>query len=75
MTADLVRRAVIGIAIATHLQNYGLMMTKSLGTPQRASGLFCLAPTAIDDLNCRYHGLAHAISGARRAHPGSYCGP
>jgi len=75
MTADLVRRAVIGIANATDLQNYGLMMTKSIGQPQRASGLFCLAPAAIDDLNRRYHGLADAIGGARNAHAGSYCEP
>jgi Protein of unknown function (DUF3800) len=75
MTASLVKRAVIGIANATDLQNYGLMMTKSLGKPQRACGLFCLAPATIDDLNRRYHGLTDAISGARGAHPGSYCEP
>jgi hypothetical protein len=75
MTAELVRRAVIGIAIAENLQNYGLMMTKSIGKPSHASGLFLLAPAAIHALNRRYHGLADAISAVRCAHPGSYCEP
>jgi hypothetical protein len=75
MTAELVRRAVIGIANATNLQNYGLIMTKSIGKPERASGLVLLAPAGVDDLNRRYHGLADAISGARTTHPSSYCEP
>ena len=75
MTASLVRRAVTGIANAIDLQNYGLMMTKSIGKPQRACGLFCLAQAAIGDLNRRYHGLTDAIIGGRSALPGSYCEP
>jgi uncharacterized protein DUF3800 len=75
MTASLVRRSVMGIANAIDLQNYGLMMTKSIGKPQRACGLFCLAPAAVEDLNRRYHGLTDAIIGGRIALPGSYCEP
>ena len=48
MTATLVKRAVIGVANAIDLQNYGLMMTKSIGKSDRACGLFCLAPAAVE---------------------------
>ena len=75
MTASLVRRAVIGIANAVDLQNYGLMMTKSIGRSENACGLFCLAPAAVADLNRRYHGLTNAIIGGRSGLPGSYCEP
>lgn len=69
----IVRRAVMGIANAVDLQNYGFMMTKTIGKPLHASGMFCLAPAAIKDLERRYHGLAGAINAARGSLPGSYC--
>jgi hypothetical protein len=75
MKASLVKRAVIGVANTKDLQNYGLMMTKSIGKSERACGLFCLAPAAIDDFNRRYQGLTDAIIGGRSAVPGSYCEP
>jgi hypothetical protein len=75
MTASLVRRSVMGIANAADLQNYGLIMTKSIGKPQRACGLLCLAHAAGEDLNRRYHGLTDAIIGGRIAVPGSYREP
>jgi len=75
MTASLVRRAVIGIVTAKDLQNYGLMMTKAIGPPLKASGLFWLASVPISELERRYHGIADAINAARSAEPDSYCRP
>ena len=75
MTATLVRRAVIGVANAVNLQNYGFMMTKTVGQPLHACGMFCIAPAEIKELERRYHGLADAINGARGSLPGSYCVP
>jgi hypothetical protein len=75
MTATLVRRAVIGIADAVNLQNYGFMMTKTIGQPLHASGIFSIVPADIKDLERRYHGLADAIIGARQSLPSSYCVP
>jgi hypothetical protein len=73
MTASLVRRSVMGIVNAVDLQNYAFMMTKSIGKPLHACGIFCLAPADIKDLERRYHGLADAINAARGSLPGSYC--
>ena len=75
MTASLVRRSVMGIASAVDLQNYGFMMTKTIGKPLLACGIFCLAPAEINDLERRYHGLADAINAARSSLHGSYCKP
>jgi hypothetical protein len=75
MTASIVRRAVTGIVNAVDLQNYGFMMTKTIGKPLHACGLFCLAPAEIKDLERRYHGLADAINAARGSLPRSYCKP
>lgn len=75
ISATLVRRAVIGIANAVNLQNYGFMMTKAIGRPLYASGIFCIGPAEIRELERRYHGLADAINGARGSIPGSYCLP
>ena len=54
MTASLVRRSVMGIVNAVDLQNYGFMMTKTIGKPLHACGMFCLAPAEIKDLERRY---------------------
>lgn len=75
MTATLVRRAVMGIVNAVDLQNYGFMMTKTIGKPLHACGMFCLAPADIKDLERRYHGLADAINAARGSFPAFYCKP
>ena len=75
MTASLVRRSVMGIANAADLQNYGFMMTKTIGKPLHACGMFCLAPAEIKDLERRYHGIADAINAARSSFRGSYCKP
>ena len=75
MTASLVRRSVMGIANTVDLQNYGFMMTKTIGKPLHACGMFYLAPAEIKDLERRYHGLEDAINAARSARRGSYCKP
>jgi hypothetical protein len=75
MTASLVRRSVMGIVNAVDLQNYGFMMTKSIGKPLHACGMFCLAPAKIEDLERRYHGIADAINAARSSLRGSYRKP
>jgi hypothetical protein len=75
MTASLVRPSVMGIANAVDLQNYGFMMTKAIGKPLHACGMFCLAPAEIKDLERRDHGLADVINAARSSLRGSYCKP
>jgi hypothetical protein len=50
-------------------------MTKSIGKPLQARGIFCNGPADDKDLERRYHGLADAINGARGNFPGSYCLP
>jgi hypothetical protein len=67
--------AGIGIANPVNLQNYGFMMTKTIGQPLHACGMFCIAAAEIEELERRYHGLADAINGARGSLPGSYCVP
>lgn len=74
MTASLVRRSVVGVVNFIDLQNYGLMMTKTIGKTRHACGMFCLAPADIKDLERRYHGLADAINAARGPLPSS-CKP
>jgi len=75
LTASLVRRSVMGIVNAVDLQNYGFMMTKTIGMPLRACGMFCLAPAEIKDVERRYHGLVDAINAARGSLARSYCKP
>jgi hypothetical protein len=72
MTATLVRRAVVGLATAPNLKNYGLMMTKTIGNPLHASGMFSLCPHGIVDAERRYAGIVDAINGARAGNPKAY---
>jgi len=78
MVATLVRRAVMGqgktgIIDPANLHNYGIMMTKSIGKPLNACGIFFLAPVKIEEIHRRYYGLPEAIDAARGSLPGSYC--
>jgi hypothetical protein len=75
MLASLVRRAVVGLASAVSLQDYGFIMTRTIGQPLHACGLFSLAPGDQPDLERRYAGIADAINAARCSLPGSYCTP
>jgi hypothetical protein len=75
MTASLVRRAVVGLVTAVNLQNYGFMMTRTIGDPLHACGLFSLASGDIRDLERRYAGIVDAITAARTNLPRSYCKP
>jgi hypothetical protein len=75
MTAALVRRAVIGLASAVSLEDYGFIMTRTIGRPEDACGLFSLAPGDQRDLERRYAGLPDAIDTARASFPGSYSKP
>ncbi len=73
VTATLVRKAVIGLATAPNLRNYGFMLTRSIGKPYHAAGMFFLAPHAVGDIERRYKGIADAINAARDTIPTSYC--
>jgi hypothetical protein len=73
VTATLVRKAVIGLATAPNLQNYGLMLTRAIGEPPDAAGLFFLGPHEVSDVDRRYKGLADAIRAARASVATSYC--
>lgn len=75
MVASLVRRAVVGLAIPWHLENYGFMMTRTIGRPLHASGLFFLASPDRKDVERRYQGIADAINIARKVTPSSYALP
>lgn len=73
VTATLVRKAVIGLATVTNLENYGFMLTRTIGKPYHAAGMFFLAPHEIADIERRYKGIADAINAARLAIPTAYC--
>lgn len=73
VTASLIRRAVIGLATAPNLHNYGALLTRTIGKPLHATGIFFLAPHEIADTERRYKGLADAINAARATIPNSYC--
>lgn len=72
MAATIVRKAVLGNTDKNHLNNYGLAMTKSIGKPLDAIGLFNLDRASVEDLDRRYSALTTAISAARKARPQSY---
>ena len=67
MMATVVRRAVIGLATATSLQNYGFLMTKSIGQPLYASGLTFIVPSQSAEAERRYAGIADAIIAAKKS--------
>jgi hypothetical protein len=73
VTATLIRKAVIGLATPPNLQNYGLMLTRAIGKPYHAAGMFLLAPHDVADIERRYKGIADAINAARATIPTSYC--
>jgi hypothetical protein len=73
VTATLVRKAVIGLATAANLQNYGFMLTRTIGEPYHAAGMFFLAPHEVADIERRYKGIADAINAARTSIRTSYC--
>jgi hypothetical protein len=72
MAATIIRRAVIGLANSGNLRNYGFMMTRTIGNPFHACGLFSLALGDHRDLERRYAGIADAINGGRASLPRSY---
>ena len=73
VTATLVRKAVIGLATASNLQNYGFLLTRTIGMPYHAAGMFFLAPHDVADVERRYKGIVDAINAARATIPTSYC--
>ena len=73
VTATLVRKAVIGLATASNLQNYGFMLTRTIGKPYYAAGMFFLTPHEVADIERRYKGIADSIDAARATIPTSYC--
>jgi hypothetical protein len=73
VTATLIRRAVIELATAPNLQNYGFLLTRTIGKPVHAAGMFFLAPYDVADVERRYRGIADAINAARTNIPTSYC--
>lgn len=75
ITATVVRKAVIGLATSANLQNYGFLMTKSVGNPLHACGLTFLVPPNKADAERRYAGIVDAINGARRGCANSYSMP
>jgi hypothetical protein len=76
MTATLVRRAVVGLATAPNLKNYGFMITKTIGRdPLRASGICFLCPHDVLDAERRYSGIADSINGARAGNAKAYARP
>ncbi len=66
MAATLIRKAVVGLATAPDLQNYGLMMTKSIRSTLHAPGIFTLVEPPLEDIGIRYAGLTGAIAAARQ---------
>lgn len=73
VTATLIRKAVIGLATEPNLQNYGFLLTRTIGKPYHAAGMFFLAPHEVTDIERRYKGIADAINAARATIPTSYC--
>jgi hypothetical protein len=65
MAATIVAKAVRGVANAVDLQNYGVMMFRSIGRPLEAPGIFSLVEPSLDDLSRRYYGLPEAIDAVR----------
>jgi hypothetical protein len=66
MTADLVRKALVGIITSADLHNFGTLMTKTIGNSFYAPGLLRLGSFRSEDFERRYHGLADVIHAARR---------
>jgi hypothetical protein len=54
MAASVVSKATRGVADAVDIQNYGLMMTKAIGEPLYASGLFSFVEPDIQDWRRRF---------------------
>lgn len=73
VTATLVRKAVLGLATAPNLQNYGFLMTRTIGKPYHAAGMFFLAPHDAADVERRYKGIADSINAARATLSSAYC--
>jgi hypothetical protein len=49
------------------------MLTRAIGKPYHAAGMFLLAPHDVADIERRYKGIADAINAARATIPTSYC--
>lgn len=65
--ATIVSVATRGIADAASLHDYGFLMSRSIGQPLKATGLFSLNEQYPDDWRTRFCGLPEAI-GAIRQH-------
>jgi hypothetical protein len=66
MAAAIVSEATRGLASAVDLENYGLMMTRSIGRPLEATGLFSIVEPAIEDWKRRFYGLPEAIDAVKK---------
>lgn len=69
MGATIVSEAVRGLTIAEDLENYGRMMSQSIGRPLEATGLFSLVEPSwedIEDWSRRYYGIAEVIDTIRQ---------
>lgn len=68
MGATIVAAGVRGLANVVDLQNYGIMMLRSIGRPVQATGIFSLVEPSLDDLKKRYYRLPEAIDVVRSVH-------
>jgi len=73
VTATLARRAVLGLATLPNLMNYGFMLTRAIGKPFQAAGMFFLSPPNIAEIERRYAGLADTINATRATVATAYC--
>jgi hypothetical protein len=67
MAATIVASASRGIADAGGLKNYGMIMTRSIGTPLYATGLYSLVEPHNTDWPRRFYGLPESIAAAKHA--------
>lgn len=65
LAATIISEAVRGVANATDMRNYGIMMAKSVGKPLEATGLFSIVEPNIDDWQRRFYGLPEAIDAVK----------
>lgn len=75
MTATLIPRAILNRS-ESNLYNYGMLMTRTLGDPQRAAGIsFFGTPEERLTAEARYDGLGEVICFARKHIPTAYAIP
>jgi len=67
IAASIISDATHGVANAVDLENYGMMMTASIGKPLYAVGLFSFVQPDVHDWQKRFYGLPESIDAAKKS--------